>query len=211
MTSPDGLVRYGGQRSADGYESGCFPDSQGSYYLASAVDALIAKLREELREANESLVRVKEVNIRAAEGEPFHGEALFAGEAVKAWAQSMVEWFRQSNGKNYVTVDLTSPDGMERYEVTMRKSNGETPAQQLVAMRAELAAERARAGDAREAAMQACWNAVDDMIPEGKLGDRAHDERIGLIDARSAITALIDKERKQRDRIALSATEGKGE
>lgn len=53
--------------------------------------------------------------------------------------------------------------------------------------------------DIREAAMQDCWNAVDDLIVEGHLVEPwRNEQRSGFVLATNAITALIDKERSVR-------------
>lgn len=81
------------------------------------------------------LVAVRKMNMHYVEGEPFHAEATFEGGAVKLWAASMVEWFRESGGKNYIVVDMSDPRSGERYSITMQKAGGKTPAQELAELR----------------------------------------------------------------------------
>jgi len=78
-----------------------------------------------------------EMNINAKAGQPVEAVAVFEGRAVKAWAASLVEWFRVSGGQNYVTCDLRDPTTGEAYSITMQKAGGRTPAQDLLELRAQ--------------------------------------------------------------------------
>lgn len=82
--------------------------------------------------------RITEMNIKAKAGEPMEATACFEGGPVKAFAASMVNWFRETGGKNYVTCDLRDPETGESYQITMQKAGGRTPAQDLVELRAQV-------------------------------------------------------------------------
>lgn len=84
------------------------------------------------------LVAVRKMNMHYVEGEPFHAEATFEGGAVKLWAASMVEWFRESGGKNYIVVDMSDPRTGERYSITMQRAGARTPTQDLTELRSRL-------------------------------------------------------------------------
>lgn len=82
-------------------------------------------------------VRLTKMNVRATTGEPVEAWAQFEGGAVKAWAASLVQWFRESGGQNYVTCDLRDPTTGEAYQITMQKAGGRTPAQDICELRAQ--------------------------------------------------------------------------
>jgi hypothetical protein len=94
----------------------------------------------------EPTARITEMNFKAKEGEPFEATGQFQGDAVKEWALVMVQWFREKGGINYVACDLSDPTTGERFEITMQKAGGRTPAQDLAEMRAELNALNRPAG-----------------------------------------------------------------
>lgn len=97
--------------------------------------AAIADIRR-LTEDAEPDVQMTDLSIEVHEGGPFHGEARFKGEAVKAFAASAVEWFRECKGDNFVTVDLVDPSTHECYSITMQRAGGKTPAQIIAELRA---------------------------------------------------------------------------
>lgn len=82
--------------------------------------------------------RITEMSFKAKAGEPMEAMAVFDGGAVKAFAVSMVNWFRETGGKNYVTCDLRDPETGEQYQITMQKAGGRTPAQDLAELRSQL-------------------------------------------------------------------------
>lgn len=84
------------------------------------------------------LCAVRKLNIDAEEGRPLNASATFEGGAVKLWAASMVEWFRESGGQNYIVVDMSDPRTGERYSITMQRAGARTPAQDLSELRARL-------------------------------------------------------------------------
>lgn len=65
-------------------------------------------------------------------------EATFSGSAVKAWAFLAVDWFKETGGKNYVTMDMVDTRDGSRYTLTMQKAGGRTPAQELAELRAKI-------------------------------------------------------------------------
>jgi hypothetical protein len=95
----------------------------------------------------EPSVTLTEMSFTAREDEPIQGTAQFKGDAVKEWAVSMVQWFREKGGINYVACDLSDPTTGERFEITMQKAGGRTPAQDLAEMRAALNRAEPPAGD----------------------------------------------------------------
>lgn len=64
-------------------------------------------------------------------------EATFSGAAVKAWCFLAVDWFKETGGKNYVTMDMVDSRDGARYTMTMQKAGGRTPAQDLAELRAK--------------------------------------------------------------------------
>lgn len=83
------------------------------------------------------MVELRELEMSADQGK-YSAYAKFGGGAVKIFAASMVQWFKQTGGKNFVTVEMFDPDTHERYELTMQKAGGKTPAQELAELRALL-------------------------------------------------------------------------
>lgn len=90
-----------------------------------------------IKELEDTIARCTSVNISAAAGEPMDANATFQGVAVQAFAAHMAQWFDKEGGKNFVTLDMNAVDG-RRFELTMQRAGGETPAQKLSAMRALL-------------------------------------------------------------------------
>lgn len=88
-------------------------------------------------ELEAQLVSIRRMNMRLDEG-CLEADALFEGAAVKLWASSMAEWFRETGGMNYVTVEMSDPTTGERYSITMQRAGGKTPAQDLSELRARL-------------------------------------------------------------------------
>lgn len=83
--------------------------------------------------------RLTSLEVKAREGEPMEINAEFAGELMKRWAAGMAEWFRKEGGRNFITVEMLDPTSGERFEITMRKAHGTTPAQRLRELEAEIA------------------------------------------------------------------------
>lgn len=77
-----------------------------------------------------------ELNVNAREGEGTQVNAVFKGEAVKAFAASWIDWFRSEGAHNFITVDIRDPQNSESYSITMQKAGGKTPAQALAEQRA---------------------------------------------------------------------------
>lgn len=65
--------------------------------------------------------------------------AEFKGVAVKAWIGLAVDWFRETGGKSYVTMDLVDARDGEEYTFVVQRKGGESPAGQLAKMAAEKA------------------------------------------------------------------------
>jgi hypothetical protein len=84
--------------------------------------------------------RITEMTFKAKAGEPMEALAVYEGGAMKVFAASMVQWFRESGGQNYVTCDLRDPATGEAYQITMQKAGGRTPAQDLTELRAQVKA-----------------------------------------------------------------------
>jgi hypothetical protein len=99
------------------------------------------------RRAADPDVCLTEMNISAKAGEPMEAYAQFEGGAVKAWAVSLVQWFRDSGGENYVTCDLRDPTTGEAYSITMQKAGGRTPAQDLCELRSQVKTNEPHSGE----------------------------------------------------------------
>jgi hypothetical protein len=56
---------------------------------------------------------------------------LQEGEAVKLFAASALQWLRDRSGEPSVTVDMTDPNTLERYSITMQRACEKTPTQEL--------------------------------------------------------------------------------
>jgi hypothetical protein len=84
------------------------------------------------------ICRMTKLDVRAEVGQPFEASATFQGEGVKMFAAHMAEWFRENRGDNFVTIDMSDPTSGERFELTMRRANGKTPAQSLADLRREI-------------------------------------------------------------------------
>jgi hypothetical protein len=87
-----------------------------------------------------SALQVTAVEFHAHEGEPLRAEARYQGEAVKLFAASVVQWFKDEGGENFATVELVDGLTRERYSITMQNALGKTPAQELSELRAALKA-----------------------------------------------------------------------
>ncbi len=114
-------------------------------YSADTVDAElkwlnaeIDTLRAERDTLKNSLARCTSVNINAEEGKPLEANATFQGEAMRWFAAHMAQWFRNSGGVNFVSLEATDPETKDVFEITMQRAGGETPAKQLSQMHAEL-------------------------------------------------------------------------
>jgi hypothetical protein len=94
----------------------------------------VRELREEVQQLKDTIAKCTSVNISAAAGESMDAHATFQGVAVQAFAAHMAHWFDKEGGKNFVTLDMNAADG-RRFELTMQRAGGETPAQKLVKMR----------------------------------------------------------------------------
>lgn len=105
--------------------------------VVEALESINAAL-EIVRGASEPEVRLTEMSLKAREGEPFEATGQFQGDAIKEWAVAMVQSFREKGGINYIACDLSDPTTGERYEITMQKAGGRTPAQDLAELRSQL-------------------------------------------------------------------------
>jgi hypothetical protein len=86
------------------------------------------------------ILKQLKLNIENKE-EGFHAEAEFQGLAVKAFAASFIGWFRESGGKNFVTVDLVDPDNrFDSYSITMQRHTHpeKTPAHRIAELEGEV-------------------------------------------------------------------------
>ena len=92
-------------------------------------------------EATEAaLVRLKRLDFKAEVDHPMVIDAAFDGAAVKLWAAAAVHWFKDTGGKNYVTMEMTDPRTGEKYELTMQKIGGKTPAEKIGELQNKLVA-----------------------------------------------------------------------
>ena len=128
----------------------------------------IERLRDELTaamlerdELKHVAVRMTDLNISASEGHPFRAEATFKGDAVKIFAASVMQWFREQKGDNFVTCEVTDSETRERYELTMRRAGAKTPAQELAVLRRDLANPTYRAN---VWGSSGAWDAVHEQL-----------------------------------------------
>ena len=91
------------------------------------------------KELEQGLARLKSIDFQASETDQMVLHASFDGAAVKLFAASAVHWFRESGGKNFVTLELTDPKTGEGYQLTMQRKGGISPAQKLRELEQRLA------------------------------------------------------------------------
>jgi hypothetical protein len=102
----------------------------------------------------DEIIELREYNARAFAmisrmGEAYGYEAEVDSTGVNvnvrsrltiALAETFGSYLRHPDAKNYVTMELTSPDpAVGRFEVTIRRLDGETPAEQLVKLKQDRA------------------------------------------------------------------------
>jgi ribosomal protein L29 len=102
-----------------------------------------AELIERVLSLEQTQLKLRDYNVRSDE-RGFEAKANFSGEAVKAFANLALQWFRESGGVNFVTLELTDSCSGEGYSLTMQKAGGTTPAEKLRMLKDELAALRAQ-------------------------------------------------------------------
>lgn len=90
-------------------------------------------------EHEEVMLHIKKLNVCLEEGKPFSADAVFGGAMVKIFAGSMINWFKETGGKNYVTVQITDPSTAEQYAITMQKVGGKTPANEIHDLKTRIA------------------------------------------------------------------------
>lgn len=69
------------------------------------------------------LVKLRSINFALNEDES-NMEAVFAGEAVKLFANQCVKWFKSSPGQNFVQVSMTDRESGQEYTLTMQRVGG---------------------------------------------------------------------------------------
>jgi hypothetical protein len=117
-----------------------------------SAEATLAQREQRVRELEAQLAGLVEFNVSARRGEPWQANAQFKGEAIKAWAIGMVDCFTGEGATNYLTCELIDPRTSQRYEITMQKCGGKTPAQALSEAAATIAALRSGAAQASDQA-----------------------------------------------------------
>lgn len=90
-------------------------------------------------EYEDAIAHLTSIDYKADGVHPTVANAAFDGAAVKLFAASAVQWFKDTGGKNFVTLDMNDPKTGEHYEVTMQKAGGMTPAQKLGKLQGALA------------------------------------------------------------------------
>lgn len=124
------LTRTAGDLAAAGPEGAVI---RGDKTLAFATDisdllTAYATVQAERDELEQAMVGLKELHVKVDEGGKWSADALVRGEAVTAFAGLMVEWFRESGGKNFVVVGIRDPRTAEKFTFTVQKHTGLTPA-----------------------------------------------------------------------------------
>lgn len=74
----------------------------------------------------------------AADKDGWRAEATLGGAAVKHFAMIAVDWFRETGGKNYITMEFTDTRDGEMYELTVQRKGGKSPAGEISALRHDL-------------------------------------------------------------------------
>lgn len=63
-------------------------------------------------------------------------EAEMGGPAATMFAAMMIEWFKRTGGVNYVTCAVQDRRTGARYEITMQRCGGKTPADVIAELKA---------------------------------------------------------------------------
>lgn len=75
--------------------------------------------------------KVTDFDVSTAPGSLTDAKAVFEGTAVQLLARDLVQWFRENGAQNYVTLNLSDPDTGDGYELTMQRTDHETPGDQV--------------------------------------------------------------------------------
>jgi hypothetical protein len=95
----------------------------------------------------DELCHMTSLDVRMREGEPVQIDATFAGEAMRMFAAHMAEYFRREGGKNFIVLDMSDPNTGDRFQITMQRAGGETPAVKIAKLQATLRKIRDTCGD----------------------------------------------------------------
>ncbi len=106
----DGTFNNGPGILASARKFMCIPDASYQALLAS---------RDAAEAALASFTKIH------AEGDKI--DATMAGEAVRVFSIALAETFRNSGALNYIEMMANSPDGADRFTVTVQRAGGKTP------------------------------------------------------------------------------------
>lgn len=79
------------------------------------------------------ILKIKEMNTSLDNG-TFKANVAFTGDIVRIFAASFIDWFEDTGGENFVTLDLNDPRDGINYTITMQKKFGSSPADKIAAL-----------------------------------------------------------------------------
>lgn len=91
-----------------------------------------------MSEIDPEICRMTTLDVHAEVGQPFEATATFQGQGVALFAEHMLEWFREQRGENFVTLDLIDKKDGQRYQITMQRLGGKSPAEELSELRRQI-------------------------------------------------------------------------
>jgi hypothetical protein len=94
------------------------------------------------RREDEKLLQLEKVHQEIVDGR-LNAEIVFGGPAAKIFAAFAIDWFKRTGGHNFVTCEITDTKDHHRYQLTMQKVHGKSPAERIGELERELAASRA--------------------------------------------------------------------
>lgn len=86
-----------------------------------------------------SMVQTKSLAFDAEAGGWWHSEGTFTGEGVALLARECAKMLELNNSENYVEFDMIAPESQKLVRVLVKWAHGESPAQQNVRLRKEIA------------------------------------------------------------------------
>jgi len=111
----------------------------------------IEALQQENQQLQQELNDLKIYSLQMENGEI---DMKVTGERAKLFMSALIQFFEQNGGKNFVTT--AGMVGKDRYEITVRKCGGMTPADKIEALEHEIEQLQEVLKQARES-LQAAW------------------------------------------------------